>query len=263
MRCAYSLIRPEPIYRADAFRKGLAGFKLPDGQPKGRPGDVLVVWNRYGANHETATQFETAGGTVVVAENGYLNAGGSSPHGDAERQVYALAIGSHNDDTAIRSSSPSRWAALGIELRPWRTDGRHILIAPNRSFGTPGRIQPLDWAERTRDTLRKYTKREIRIRAHPGNNAPTKPLADDLAGAWATIVWHSSAGVHSLIAGVPVICCGPKWIAKSAAGSRLNEIESPPIPDRLPAMQRLACGQFFLREIESGDAIRDLLRAAG
>jgi hypothetical protein len=269
---AYCLIREAPVYRRSAFLAGLAaaGFHVSANRPSIiNPGDLLCIWNRYQEWHDVATRFEAAGGVVVVAENGYIGPGGESPHAMSPRTWFALARNYHNDSTVIPEGDGSRWDALGIDLRPWREDGRHILVCPNRSFGTPGRYMPFSWAEDVAARLRAITKREVRVRPHPGNDAPTKPLAEDLAGAWATVIWTSSAGVHSLVAGVPVICEAPFWICKSASCATFKALETldPAISAdgwRLSAMHRLAWAQWNLKEVESGEAFNHLLlRAAG
>ena len=106
---AYCLIREQPWYRREAFTKGLkaAGYTLDSSPPKGRPGDVLLQWNRYWGGHDQATRFEAEGGVVLVAENGYLNADGSSPkfavhpHGPKPTDYYAIGLGFHNDHTRV------------------------------------------------------------------------------------------------------------------------------------------------------------------
>lgn len=257
-------IRPEPVYRREAFAAGLkaVGCDVRHGSPQiFGPDTVYCCWGRHGENASLCDRMERAGGLCLIAENGYLNVGGSSPHGDSARNVYAIAVGHHNDERAVRHTDPERWARLGVNLVPWRASGGHVLVCPNRSFGEPGRIMPVDWPAHTVNVLRRHTKREIRVRVHPGNSAPRKPLADDLAGAWACVVFHSSAGLHALIGGIPTIVCGPKWIAKSAAGARLDEVENPPTLDRLPAMHKVASAQWFLSEIESGEAFKTILRS--
>lgn len=264
MKRAWNLTREAVVYRHDAFSSGLraAGFDVCRGEPQGAPGNLLLIWSRYGEYHARANRFEAAGGMVVVCENGYIGPGGQSPHQMQPRQVYALARGYHNDSTVIPKATPERWNALGVTLRPWRTAGNHILILPNRSFGVPERMMPSDWANHVRRRLLKLTKREVRLRPHPGNDAPRKPLADDLRDCWSAVIWSSSAGVHALVAGVPVICEAPYWIAKGAAygGLRCVENDSPGVDiDRLPAMERLAHGQFSLAEIQDGTAFRAVL----
>lgn len=259
---AYNLTRSDICYRHDAFTAGLTacGYEVRTRGPEGGPGRVLLIWSRYGEYHRLACEFEAKGGRVLVAENGYLAPGGISPHDQNPREWFALGRGVHNDSAAIPEGGPERWAALGVDLKPWRTDGGHIVVCPNRSFGTPGRIMPPNWTNETVAKLQKLTKREIRVRQHPGNEPPKRPLAEDLVGAWAMVVWLSTAGVHSLIAGVPTICCSPFWICKDIAGTSLDQINDPPMIERMPTMQRMAWGQWSIEEIISGRPFKELLK---
>lgn len=267
---AYSLVRDQPWYRRDAFANGLraAGFDVIQGRvDRARPGDLLLIWNRYGGNAGLAERFERDGGRVLVAENGYLGYGGVAPKfavhpaGPKPTDFYCVGLGWHNDDRCWTVGGPERWARLGLNIKSWRVEGDHVLILPNRSFGVPGRIMPPDWARRTAERLQKATRRPVRVRAHPGNDAPSVPLANDLRGAWAAVVWSSSAGVHSLLAGIPTYCEGPFWSMKSAAAS--GPIDVPETPDRLPAFERLAWGQWECQEIETGAPFAHLLSATG
>jgi hypothetical protein len=258
---AWNLTRREIHYRHDAFSAGLkaVGYEVRVNTPEGAPGRVLLCWNRYGQYHDLASKFKRAGGTVIIAENGYIGPGGVSPHHMNPRSWYALGRGAHNDASVIREGGGERWAALGVDLAPWRASGGHILVCPNRSFGMPDRMMPPNWANEVCARLRKLTRREVRLRPHPGNSPPKKPLAEDLAGAWACVIWSSSAGVHALVSGIPVICCAPYWIAKGAAGADLAAVDSPPTPNRLPTLRRLAWGQWGLAEISDGTAFRAVL----
>jgi hypothetical protein len=263
---AYSLIREQPWYRREAFSAGLraAGFDVTENSHgPGKPGDLLLIWNRYGANHTAATAFEKAGGLVLVAENGYIGAGGSSPKfdvhpgGPKSTDYYALAVGGHNGQGTWPVGGPERWDALGIELQPWRREGAHILVCPNRAFGIPGRAMAQDWADRTAERLRKETKREVRIRRHPGNDAPKRPLEADLEGAWAVVIWSSNAGLHALVRGIPTYVESPFWVCHGARAT--GPIDDPVMPDRLPHLQAMAWAQWRLEEIESGAPFRALL----
>lgn len=253
---AYCLIRDQPWYRRSAFANGLraCGYDVATRAPdRTAPGDVLVIWNRYAGNHELASRVEHEGATVLVAENGYIDAGGASPKfqvhpaGPKPEHFYALSRGYHNDSTRLPAGDPARWASFGIELKPWRTGGEYILVCPNRSFGVPSRMMPPDWGEATAKRLRKAQPLPVRIRVHPGNNAPARPLSADLAGAAEVHIWSSSCGAHSLAEGIPTYCAAPYWILKGA------------MQDRLAAFERLAMGQWRLSEIESGEAFRALL----
>ncbi len=271
MSRAFCLIRSQPVYRRDAFMSGLraAGYDAHTGAPYGvERGDVVLMWNRYAEFHEIACRAEAQGATVLVAENGYVGPGGVSPHSQAERSVYALAIGGHNGGGTWRVGGPERWAALGVPLKPWRTEGGHILVCPNRSFGRPDLIMPTRWAEDVKRRLEAATRREVRVRAHPGNAPAKVPLAEDLQGCWAMAIWSSSAGVAALTAGVPVLCEAPAWICKGGALDSVDAIEGWPSDEirarawtgiRLAQLERLAWAQWHVEEIASGVAFRHLL----
>jgi hypothetical protein len=266
---AWVLIREAIWYRKRAFINGLkaCGFEVLTSGPRGGSGNVLVQWNRYGPNNGLASLFEREGGQVLVAENGYLGRGGGTPKfevypkGAEAGHYYALGLGFHNDAERVIPGGPERFAALGVELKPWRADGNHVLVCPNRSFGVPGRMMPPDWPEKAAARLRKQTRREVRVRLHPGNDAPRRPLSEDLKGCWAVVVWSSSVAVHSLAAGVPTYIEAPYQILKGAGA--MGPVDCPSMPERLTHFERMACGQFRIEEIESGAPFRHLLRAAG
>lgn len=263
---AHVLLREKPWYRRDAF---VAGLRAAGHEVLCRPPDrldretLLVIWNRYAGTHEVALRVEAAGGRVLVAENGYLNGDGGSPKfavykaGPKPHDYYCLGLGFHNDAARVKPGGPERWAAMGIELKPWRTDGSHVLICPNRSFGVAERVMHPDWAERCAARLRKQTRREVRVRLHPGNDPAKRPLAEDLKDCWAVFVWSSSVAVHSLVAGVPTFIEAPHQIVKGASAS--GSVDAPQAPDRQEHFERLAWAQWTCREIESGEPFRHLL----
>ena len=263
---AFSLLRRDPWYRREAFELGLkrAGHEVLVRSPdRGRAGDVMLIWNRYGSVHELALRFESEGGRVLVAENGYIGAGGTSPKFDVHPKgpqagsYYALSEAYHNGRGRWPSGGPERLNALGLNLAPWRAEGEHILVCPNRAFGVGEQVMHPDWAERCATRLRKGTKRPVRIRSHPGNDAPKRPLSEDLKGAWAVVVWSSSVAVHALAAGVPTFIEAPWQIVKAAGAS--GAVDAPVLPDRQPVFERMAWAQWRLDEIETGEPFRRLL----
>lgn len=268
---AYNCIKTEPWYRKQAFDKGLqaVGFEVKAGPPTlgMKKEDVLLIWNRYGTTHELALMAERSGATVVVAENGYLGKGGTSPKFDVHPggpkpwHYYSLSVGWHNGRGRWPTGGPERFRALDVELKPWRENGEHILICPNRSFGVGEQVMSPEWASIYANGLKGLTKRPIRIRTHPGNNAPMKPLEEDLKNAWAVVVWSSSVACHALLEGLPTYIEAPYQVLKSASAS--GPIENPILPDRLPHFESMAWHQWTCEEIESGEPFRALLPAAG
>lgn len=244
MKRAVSLIRPQLVYRREAFHAGLqaAGYKLESYLAEIRPHDVLVIWNRYGEYDAHAKRFEKAGARVVVAENPYLREG----------KWLALAKSHHSGAGSWNVGGPERWDALGIELQPWRSEGKEVLILGQRAIGELGIAAPRGWAE----TIQKQLGG--RVRSHPGTSAPAVALEDDLRKAHAVVTWNSSAALRALILGVPVFCAFPQWIGASAA-TPIDEFPRPRDVDRLAMFRRLIWAQWTIEEIKSGEAFRCLL----
>jgi hypothetical protein len=256
----------------------MAGLDVKNGPPRQIDSNTLVVmWNRYNDNHALACQVEAAGGIVLVAENGYLGQGGSTPKFDVvggveDGHYYALAIGGHNGSGRWHWGGPERFDALNIDLKPLRTEGSHILVCPSRNFGRPDLIMPSSWLKQTVDALRKVSALPVVVREHPGNDRPKRTLAQDMEGAAAVVVWASSAGVHALVQGIPVLCGAPHWICKdatleyTAAMPDLTKT-SPWMAigfenSRLQVMRRMAWAQWTVDEIASGVPFDHLLRHA-
>lgn len=260
---AFCLIRQQPPYRHEAFEAGLAaaGYAVQHGPPVYPilPDEVLLIWNRYDVTEQMADQFEARGGTVLVAENGYLGVD------RADRRIYAIARGRHNGGGWWPQGDAERFEKLGIELQPWRKEGGHILVAANRSFGTRGNIMPIGWLEDVARRLRQHTQRPIKLRPHPGNYDSKVPLARDLENAWAVVIWSSSVGVEALVRGIPVFCEANWWICKEASFGDIRGIELQGIEGhsaRLHAMRRLAWAQWTVEEITSGLPFRQLCAGA-
>jgi len=269
MSRAWCLIRPAPHYRREAFAAGLesCGYSVVFDRPVRRaPGEVLIIWNRYADRERLAADWEAAGGTVLVAENGYVG------RDEEARQLYALALDGHNG--AGRWLAPGarpggeRWAARGITPAPWRAPSRdaHVLICNQRGIGAKELACDPRWADDMVRRVRRHTKRPVRIRRHPAlAGPPLPPLEEELEGAWACVVWASTAGIRALVAGVPVFYDAPKWIGAQAARAGVAQLEEPLVDDarRQEMLERLAWAQWTIEELASGEPFRHLLAISG
>jgi hypothetical protein len=245
------LIRPDIRARWQAFQAGLSrsGFAVQTELSNPTADDVLVIWNRHRLAGQ-ARQFEAVGARVIVSENGWLNAA------DGTKRI-ALQLGHHNGVGKWHEGPEDRWSELGIELKPWRADGSHLLVLAQRGIGEPGVAQPRGWVESIVSQLRSRTDRRVLVRAHPGNHEP--PLEPDWSQCWAAVTWASGAGIKAVVAGVPVFYGLNKWIGASAALPVAADIEQPFLGDRLPMLQRLAWAQWSLSEITTGEPFARLL----
>ncbi|MCC6489158.1 MAG: hypothetical protein IT364_16785 [Candidatus Hydrogenedentes bacterium] len=261
---AICLIRDQPHYRRDAFVTGLqrAGYAVTDRGGARKSDDLLVIWNRYGANEQMADAWEAHGGTVLVAENGYI--GGD----DQGRQRYALAAHGHNGSGWWPRGGPERFAALGLTPAPWvsRPDG-HALVCGQRGIGSRSMASPPNWHV----GAAKRSPQPARVRVHPGNKpdpkAPT--LEQDLTNAKLCVVWSSTSGVKALLRGIPVVYDAPHWICEHAA-TRLKpgrDGEQSVLRNdgaRQQALEDMAWAQWTVDELASGEPFvlfRDAARA--
>lgn len=246
------------------FDRGLeaAGYNLrPDGRPTD-PRDLLVIWNRQGLAELRANIWEKEGGTVIVAENGYL---GKDTEG---RQLYAVSAHGHNGSGWFPegpSGARGRFAELGIEVLPWREGGDYVLVCGQRGIGTRLMASPPEWHFRTGKLLER-TGAMVRVRNHPGGRgaAPTTSLEQDLAGARECVIWSSSSGVKALALGIPVVYDAPHWIC-SAGAVKLNGGAYAVVRDddaRAAALEHMAWGQWRVAEIESGEPFVRIREAA-
>lgn len=249
---AYCMLRSASVYRREVFCSGLAqaGYAVMTTPFNPSPDDVLLIWNRYGQFHAEANRFEKNGARVLVTENGYMR------DGIGDGKWYALAIGHHNGAGHWRVGGPERWDALNVEMQPWH-GGNDVVIFAQRGIGENGIASPRGWAE---SVQKKYGGR---IRAHPGNNEPAVPLADDLKNARAVLTWHSTAALYALMYGVPVFYAFPQWIGALASLPLSKFVEDAPCCDsaaRLNMFRRIIWAQWHIDEIADGTAFRHLLR---
>jgi hypothetical protein len=172
---------------------------------------------------------------------------------------------------------PIRWQKiskdLNLKLKPWRSNGSHILICLQRNGGWSMQgLNSLNWLDQTINSIRKYSNRPIIVRAHPGDKktkgtikikhknvflSTKEKLTDDLIGAWATVVYNSSPSVASAIEGVPVFLTDPQPRNSQSfdiANTDISNIESPTLLDRQQWVEKLSMCHWKFEELKSGEA---------
>lgn len=246
-KIASVLLRQIPARRYTAVCEGLRaiGYSIRHkALDRPEPDDVLVIWNRYANWERFAKAYERYGAKVLIIENGYIG------------NTKAIALNHHSGIGSWHVGEEDRWAALDIELAPWRTDGDHIVVLPQRGIGEPNVAMPRNWLQSTLEQLKKKTNRPILINKHPGTGPDT--LYKTLKGAWAAVTWGSGAGVKSICAGIPVFHSLSGWIGADAAREGMD-IENPFIGDRMPMLHKLAWAQWTVEEIQRGEPFKWLL----
>ena len=164
----------------------------------------------------------------------------------------------------------SKWH--GVELKPWRTNGTHILVLAQRPKGFNMFTDQDEWLAKTIAAIRKYSQRPIMVRMHPGDGTRFKQIEklqkrygtsisisehdnikDALVNCWCCVGYASTPNVVSAIEGVPVYVEEPtKSWAKDICFNDLSQIENPPLPDRSQWINKIANIHWSNDEVKSG-----------
>ena len=225
-------------------------------------------------------QRRTGGRTVIADSNLFLYRNTNNP-GYWLRYSYDHIFPGLGEYCDSKPDS-ERWATvqrdIGVELRPWRTNGNHILLCLQRDGGwSMGGFDVVDWALQTIAELRRYTGRPIIVRSHPGDKRAPKycqrlqklligrrvvdvsfstggrDLMQDLKHCWAVVNHNSSPAVAAAIEGIPVFVTDPQRSqAREVANHHLHSIENPQLFDRESWVQRLSQFHWSHAELRSG-----------
>lgn len=198
----------------------------------------------------------------------------------AEHEWHRYSIDSVYPDTGtyfFTSNIVPKWNIYsswhGIEAKPWRTQGNHILLLCQRPHGWNmfGNNQDA-WLDNIIGRIRRYSQRPIRVRMHPGDGTKNQQISrlknlysneieisqavnirDDLENCWAAAGYNSTPNVVAAIEGVPVYVDDPQhsW-AQDIAFERLADIENPAMPDRTQWLEKIANIHWSNQEVRDG-----------
>lgn len=231
-----------------------AGYKVAQGE--GNPADerdVLLTWTRHrGWKQDACDRFEKRGGTVVVAEEGYIR----RLHGE---HWIALSLDEHNGAGRTPHGGPERWAErFRLPLSPWRAPGRRVLVREQRGIGSRITASPEGFHQVYVKKAQAYTKRKVEVRKHHKNEKNQVPLSQ-MDDVHAVVTWMSAIAVEALLAGIPVFLMGPHSIVEEACHRDLVDLDAPKEFDRLPALEKMAWGQWSLAEVRTGEPYKRLM----
>jgi hypothetical protein len=160
---------------------------------------------------------------------------------DCAREQQFRVTKSAIQHTGRGNSDGKRFAALGIKIKPMRTDGENVIICPSTPEFMQVVAQDQGWLERVTRNLRKqYGAERVIVRMKQNK----RPLLVDLERACLLVTWGSAAAVTALLEGVRV-ACAPECCAMYA-------------DDRQAWASVLADNQFDLDEFRDGTAWRAL-----
>ncbi len=177
------------------------------------------------------------------------------------------------------SNSSDRVRLLGLQVKPWRKEGKYILLCGQHDKSLQWKDMPRmsQWVIDIVTEIRKYSDRMIKFRPHPRcrldsieaylpnvlRQDPVQLIGtyDDFdmsfEDVWATISWSSNPGIHSVINGVPAYT-GPSSLAYDVSMQDLSTIEDPILPDREQWLNDYAWTEFTVEEIEQGLPLKRL-----
>ena len=238
------------------------------------PSDVAVIFGVHKSKvpksfprGEVFRQQRTKNLDVIVLETGYIN------RGDGENHHYAAGFNGLNGraDFRNRGMSDDRVKKLGVNLKPWRKDGNHVLLCGQVPWDAsvemchdyPG------WLHHTAWQIKYQTKREIRFRPHPLADLPPirgcthskVTIQEDLKDCWAVVTYNSNSSVEAVLEGIPAFTFDAGAMAKDVSSQWLQELERPYMPAREAWLNDLAYTQWTPEEMKSGEAWAHLFRS--
>lgn len=181
-------------------------------------------------------------------------------------------------------SEPNRWARmsveLGLTLKPYRQDGRHVLIVgQNPGDASLRGADIFAWMHQTAVAARSLTDRPIIVRPHPVtpqtmmrefqerfsalpgiviDYPPIRPVRSVLEDCWVLLAYSSSATIDALVEGIPCITSSPANMAWPVSDHALERIEQPTLFPREQWLADLAYAQWSPDEMADGTAWRHL-----
>ena len=270
----FGALNSKPVF--DAFHSG-ANALGHDVVVNGNDGiDVIwsVLWNgRMAGNQAIWERNKAEGKPTIVLEVGGIVRG----------TTWKVGLNGINRDAYFNdpNNDNSRASLLGLSLKPWRTDGKYILICGQHDKSLQWQNMPRmsNWFLDTYDEIRKHTDRPIIFRPHPRcrlehierglrhvtRQEPTHVIGtyDDFDmgfnNVFCTISYSSNPGIHSIIEGIPAFV-SPSSLAYDVANDIdfLHDLERPLMPDRTQWLNDYAHTEWTIEEISQGIPIKHL-----
>lgn len=228
--------------------------------------DVAIIWSQLWAgrmrqNQDVWIQYQLSGRPVLIVEVGALK----------RNQTWRLMVNGKNCLLST-GNNQQRFNWMGIQLRPWHNDGKHILIACQRpeSQQWQGRPDINTWLEHTVAKIKQHSDRPIKIRPHPRYRSIRLPhgcelstpisisgtydefdFVKDCYNAWCVVNVNSNPGVEAVLAGIPVFVDSSS-MAAPVGNLDLDSIENPATPCRQQWAWDLAHTEWTVEEIRQG-----------
>jgi len=137
-----------------------------------------------------------------------------------------------------------------VKLKPWKYDGDYILYIPPSEHVKKYFYFNNHWEEQTLKTIKKHTKKPIKIRTKEDKT----PLEKDLENAYCTVSYQSTVVIQSILNGVPSFCANES-MGVPVSLTDMTQIKDPLYtPEREQWFDSLLANQFTMKEIQNGTA---------
>lgn len=246
----YLCVTPERVFKTKRLMDALkAGWGEPCEIVTGAPpddGKPFIVWGQRWLGERLIPEAIRTGRPFWHIDNGFWNSARGGIVGN-----YRL---SYRGMSPILLDKPVAKRAKGVDLKPWKTGSDYVLLAyPSMTYG---RCLGLDMAKWCLDTAQKLQGCGYPVKRRE-KDCP-RPLEQDLAGAVCLVTHSSNVAVEAVIAGVPVVV-EPTCAAAPVGSASVHDLNR---PDRDQWLASLACQQFTLGEMASGEAYRMMKKIA-
>lgn len=214
--------------------------------------DIDTVAAFYGVDRGTIGTFLRVRGMgfpFVYIDNGYVG-----------RNIYFRvtwnALMAKDGATNLGAeSNGKRFEKSKIKFSPWRTGGKHILVALQSELyfellvGMPRN----EWIKKVCKEIRLYTDRPIIVREKPGfemrrHGIKFIPLENQLEYCHAVVTWNSTVALEAIQIGVPAFCMDPNNSFKIVCPADLSRIENPLRSARRRELFEWLCDNQWSRE---------------
>jgi len=255
----FGALNSAPVF--DAFEQGLTsqGHTV---TKHSKNGDVAVIWSvlwsgRMRENQAIWNYYRKQNKLVIVLEIGGLVRG----------TTWKIGINGINQGSyfAPNGQDDTRKNQLGLNFKPWKTNGNEILICTqhDKSQQWDGNPSLRDWTTKIIKEIRQYSQRPIKIRPHPRCvvypnifdkniiKSTERTIDREFNTAWAVVNYSSNPGIESILNGVPAFVSN-KSLASPVGNLEFSNIENPNRPDRTQWLNDLAWTEWTIEEMAKG-----------
>lgn len=221
--------------------------------------DLVVFWGHGVRTQNLRDRQIAAGKDYLVAEAAVFG-----------KQLDMISLGFNGcrgeAEYEIGPDPDARLKMLGLEATPWiggdKKLGKKRVVFVVGQMGSDSIVAGVNQHQFFHDAIVAGGKKTI-FRQHPKGGVLPRikckihdgDFDDMIKRASCVVTISSTAAVGAVLAGVPVIAVDPRSMAYDVAGHDLEDMKSPPMPDRDEWLRKLAFVQWTPDELADGAAL--------